>query len=251
MPPPSYAHKLPKVIKEHAQNEAIKYLIYSHNHSDHVGDASVFSDIQDLLVVAPLKVAENIKVRENPNILPPTITFQDQYNFSLGSEKVELKSASFHSENEDVFIYLPKQKFIMAVDTITPGEAPFMNFGATADMGAYLKFFDEILEYDFDVILSGHVSILGNRADVVEAKEYAYDVRDSILKGMQTFPERFDKTFAAFEYKNANLAYRSVIEQLRGECSSEIIEKWKNRLSVVDVWADSHCEKMILYYIMH
>ena len=249
--PPSFAAKLPEIIKQHAPNEAIKYLVYSHGHTDHVGGASAFSDIQDLQVVALLKVAENIKERGNPGILPPTITFQNQYNFSLGGEKVELKSASFHSEDADVFIYLPKQKFIMAVDTITPGEAPFMDFGATVDIGEYLKFFDEVLEYDFDIILSGHVSILGNRADVVEAKEYAFDVRASVLNGMQTFPERFAKTFAAFEYENANLAYRSVIEQVRGECSAEIIEKWKDRLSVVDVWADSHCEKMILYYIMH
>ena len=31
----------------------------------------------------------------------------------------------------------------------------------------------------------------------------------------------------------------------------EIIARWKDRLSVVDVWADSHCEAMVLYYIMH
>lgn len=249
--PPSFAHKLPKVIKQHAPNEVIKYLVYSHGHSDHVGGASAFNDIQDLQVIAQLKAVGGIKERANPDILPPTITFEDQHNFSLGGEKVELKSASFHSEDADVLIYLPKQKFIMAVDTITPGEAPFMGFGATADIGEYLKFFDEVLEYDFDIILSGHVSILGNRADVVEAKKYAFDVRDSVLNGMQTFQERFTKTFATFKYENANLAYRSAIEQLRGECSTEIIDKWKDRLSVVDVWADSHCEKMILYYIMH
>jgi len=249
--PPSFAHKLPEVIKRHAPNEAIKYLVYSHGHADHVGGASAFSDIQGLQVVAPLKVAESIKEGGNPGILPPTKTFQDEYKFSLGGEKVELKSASFHSEDADVFIYLPKQKFIMAVDTITPGEAPFMGFGATAHIGEYLKFFDEVLEYDFDTILSGHVSILGNRADVVEAKEYVFDVRDAVLNGMQTFLKRFEKFFAAYEYENANLAYRTAIESVRGECSAAIIDKWKDRLSVVDVWADSHCEEMVLYYIMH
>ncbi len=249
--PPSFAHKLPEVIKQHAPNEAIKYLVYSHGHTDHVGGASAFSDIQDLQVVAQLEVAESIKERGNPDILPPTVTFQDQYDFSLGDEKVELKSVSFHSADADVFIYLPKQKFVMAVDTIVPGEVPFMDFGATADVGEYLKFFDEVLEYDFDLILSGHVSILGNRDDVVETKEYVFDVRDAVLKRMPTFPERLAKTFEAFEYKNGNLVYRSVIEQVRGECSAEIIDKWQDRLSVVDVWADSHCERMILHLIMH
>ena len=249
--PPSFAHKLPDVIQLHAPNEAIKYLVYSHGHADHVGGANVFSDVQGLLVVAPKEVAESIKGGGNPGILLPTITFQGQYDFSLGGESVELKSASFHSEDVDVFIYLPKQKFVMAVDTITPGEAPFNGFGATADIGEYLKFFDEVMTYDFDFILSGHVSILGTRADVVEAKEYAFDVRDSVLNGMQTFLERFEQTFVAHDYENANLAYRVAMESVRGECSAEIIDKWKDRLSVVEVWADSHCETMVLYYIMH
>ena len=249
--PPSFAWKLPEIIKQRAPNEAIKYLVYSHGHADHVGGASAFKDVQGLQIVAPLKVAESIKEGGNSDILPPTKTFQNQYEFSLGGEKVELKSATFHSENVDVIIYVPKQKFIMAVDTITPGEAPFMDFGATAHIGEYIKFFDEVLLYDFDIILSGHVSILGNRDDVVEAREYVFDVRDTILKAMPTFLERFGTVFEAFEYTNDNLAYRSVIESVRGECSAEIIDRWKDRLSVVDVWADSHCEKMILYYIMH
>lgn len=249
--PPSFAHKLPEAIKKHASIEPIKYLVYSHGHADHVGGASVFGEVQNLHIVAPKLIAEAIKEKGNPDILQPTVTFDDQYDFSLGDEKVELKTASFHSEDTDVIVYLPKQKFIMAVDTITPGEAPFMNFGATAYLGEYMKFFDQILTYDFDLILSGHVSILGNRDDVLEAKEYVFDVRDTVLKGMETFLDRFNEILEAFEYQNANLAYRSAIESVRGDCSAEIIERWKDRLSVVDVWADSHCEAMVLYYIMH
>jgi len=110
---------------------------------------------------------------------------------------------------------------------------------------------DEVLEYDFDIILSGHVSILGNRNDVLEAKEYVFDVRDAVLKKMEKFLERFDKFYEAIEYTNDNLAYRVAIESVRSGCSAEIIDKWKDRLSVEDVWADSHCEIMILYFIMH
>ena len=51
--PPSFAHKLPDVIKQHAPNEATKYLVYSHGHADHVGGASAFGDIQGCEVVAP------------------------------------------------------------------------------------------------------------------------------------------------------------------------------------------------------
>jgi hypothetical protein len=41
------------------------------------------------------------------------------------------------------------------------------------------------------------------------------------------------------------------MERVRKECATEIIDRWKDKLSVVDVWADSHCETAIVYSIMH
>ena len=140
----------------------------------------------------------------------------------------------------------------MAIDTIVPGYVPFMDFGFTADIGEYLKSFDEILKYDFDVILSGHEILLGNRDDVIVAKDYAFDVRAAVAKAMPTIGERLGKASAAFgKDASGNLVYRSMIESVRGECSAEVIDKWKDKLSVVDVWADSHCELMFEYLLTH
>ncbi|MDJ0698516.1 MAG: MBL fold metallo-hydrolase [Woeseiaceae bacterium] len=249
--PPSFAHLMPNVISQHAPGSAVKYLIYSHGHNDHVGGASVFSDTEGLEIVAHADVAQSISRSDRPGILAPTITFTDQHRLSLGGEEIILTPASFHAEDMDTVVYLPRQKFVIAVDTITPGDVPFMNFGATSDVGAYLTFFDMILEYDFDHILSGHVAILGTREDVLEAKAYAFDVRDTALKGMSTFYDRFGAILSKLDEKNGNLAYRAAIEAVRRDCSSQIIERWKDRLSVSDVYADSHCQTFILYYIMH
>lgn len=249
--PPSFAHLMLNVTGQHAPGKAIKYLIYSHGHNDHVGGASVYGDIEGLEIVAHAEVAQSISKSGRPGILPPTITFTDQHRLSVGDEEIVLTPASFHAEDMDTVVYLPNQKFVIAVDTITPGDVPFMNFGATSDVGAYLTFFDMILEYDFDHILSGHVAILGTREDVLEAKAYAFDVRDTALQGMSTFYERFGAILSQLDDKNGNLAYRAAIEDVRRNCSSQIIERWKDRLSVTDVYADSYCLTFILYYIMH
>jgi hypothetical protein len=146
---------------------------------------------------------------------------------------------------------LPRQRFIVAVDTITPGEVPYANFGSTARLEGYFGFFDEILQYDFDTILSGHVSILGNRQDVIIARDYVRDVRATALKGMASMLPTFEKAFAAIGHKNGNLAYRVAIETLRRDCATQIINRWKDKLSVADVWAHTHCETVIQYAIMH
>jgi glyoxylase-like metal-dependent hydrolase (beta-lactamase superfamily II) len=249
--PPSFAHKLPGVIDAHASGEPVTYLLYSHSHTDHIGGSAAFGSIQGLKVVAPKSVALALEHANRSGILQPNTTFDDEYSLSLGRELVEIRTAHFHSENTDTIIYLPRQKFVVAVDTITPGEAPFMNFGATAKFAGYVDFFDEILRYDFDTILSGHVSILGTREDVSVAREYVHDVRDTALKGMETMLPTFEQTFAAFQHQSGNLAYRIAIETVRRDCAKQIIDRWKGKLSVVDVWADSHCETVILHAIMH
>lgn len=249
--PPSFASKLPGVIADHAAGETVKYLLYSHSHADHVGGSKAFEAVAGVRIVAPASVADAIRAEGHPGILIPNSTFTDQHAFALGRERVEIKTAHFHSENTDAIIYLPNQKFVVAVDTITPGEVPFMNFGATSRYDGYVALFDELLRYDFDTILSGHVSILGTRQDVLVNRDYVHDVRDTVAKGMKKFLPTFERTFTLLEHKNGNLAYRVAMEQVRKECATEIIERWKDKLSVVDIWADSHCETAILYSIMH
>jgi glyoxylase-like metal-dependent hydrolase (beta-lactamase superfamily II) len=249
--PPSFAQKLPGVIAEHAGGETVEYLLYSHSHADHIGGSTALEGVEGLRIVAPASIADAIDREDHPGILVPNQTFEDEYSFSLGREVVEIKTAHFHSENTDALIYLPEQKFIVAVDTITPGEVPFMNFGATSRFGDYVQFFDELLQYDFDTILSGHVSILGTRDDVLLNRDYVRDVRDTVLKGMEALLPTYSQTLAAFDYKNGNLAYRVAIESVRRECAMQIIDRWRAKLSVVDVWADSHCETVVLHAIMH
>ena len=229
----------------------ITHLIMSHGHSDHNAGGSTFADVADLTVVAAREVAETLAARPLPGVLTPTRTFDEALDLSIGGVPISLRTAHFHAEDTDVVIHLPEQSFLMAVDTITPGEAPFMNFGATVDVNAYFGIFDDLLAYDFEHFLSGHVSILGTREDVIAARDYAFDVRDTVIDGMETFDDRWMETFARFEFKNGNLAYRHGIEQVRDDCAEAIIDRWQDRLSAVDVWAASHCEYTVLYYIMH
>ena len=126
-----------------------------------------------------------------------------------------------------------------------------MNFGATSDFGQYLGLFDTLLDYDFDLMMSGHISVLGTRQDVSDTRDYAYDVRDTVRHEMEAMDQRFEEVYVATKYVNSNLAYRMAIESMRGECAARIIHRWSDRLSVVDIFADSHCQTAILYYIMH
>ena len=248
--PPSFADRLRNIIREMTR-KPIVYLVYSHGHTDHIGGAGAFSDVPGLRVLASEGTAAAIRQLDHPGVLMPTETFTGSKEFTFGDVPVRLNVADFHHESEDTIIHLPTKDFLIAVDTITPGEVPFMNFGATSSFGSYMHLFDTLLAYDFDHIMTGHVSILGNRDDVLLNRDYTMHVAKAVFDRMQTFEERFGRAFAAIGFENANLAYRIAMEEIRNECAAEIITEWQDKLSVADVWADSHCETALLFAIMH
>ena len=122
-------------------------------------------------------------------------------------------------------IYLPEQRFLMAVDTITPGEAPFMNFGGTSNLEGYMASFETFLAHDFEHFLSGHVSVLGNRQDVETARDYAFDVRDTVGALWPGFMDRFMANMELTKFQHGNLAYRMTMEQIRDDCAGQIVDR--------------------------
>ena len=249
--PPSFGERLRAAIEMAAPGVPITHVVLSHKHADHNGGWHLFADIEGLAVVGAQANADSLT--ENPlrGVLVPNETFEEALSFEVGGVPIELRTASFHSTDTDVVIFLPQQKFLMAVDTITPGEAPFMNFGGTSNLDGYMASFETFLAYDFEHFLSGHVSILGNRQDVETARDYAFDVRDTVHALWPGFMERFMGNMEVTAFQHGNLAYRMTMEQVRDDCAAQIIERWDGKLSVVDLWADSHCETVVMHTIMH
>jgi len=249
--PPSFGKGHRAAIEMVAPGVPITHLIMSHAHADHNGGGHSFADIDGLTVIAASANAESLAHNPLRGVPTPTQTFDEQLALTIGGVPVALQTASFHAEDTDVIIHLPDQRFLMAIDTITPGEAPFMNFGATSNFAGYLESFETLLAYDFEHFLSGHVSVLGNRDDLLLAQAYTMDVRETIYGLMPGFNDRMISAMRLVEFQNDNLAYRIAMEQIRDECTAGVIERWESRLSVVDLWAHSHCETVLLHAVTH
>jgi glyoxylase-like metal-dependent hydrolase (beta-lactamase superfamily II) len=249
--PPSFGERLRMAIDMAAPGVPITHFILSHKHADHNGGGAFFSDIAGLTVIGAEANAESLASNPLRGVLQPTETFESEASLTIGGVPIELATASFHSADTDVMVFLPEQRFLMAVDTITPGEAPFMNFGGTSNLQGYMESFETFLSYDFDHFLSGHVSVLGNRQDVETARDYAFDVRDTVGALWPGFMDRFMANMELTEFQHGNLAYRMTMEQIRDDCAGQIVERWEGTLSVADLWAESHCETVVMHTIMH
>lgn len=249
--PPSFGDRLRAAIEMSAPGVPITHFVLSHKHADHNGGGYAFTDIEGLTVIGAQAFADSLAKTPLRGVLAPTETFEDALSLTVGGVPIELQTANFHANDTDVIIHLPEHQFLMAIDTITPGEAPFMNFGGTANLEGYMASFDTFLSYDFEHFLSGHVSVLGNRQDVETARDYAQDVWETVYEMWPGFLDRFMANMELTEFQHGNLAYRITMEQVRDECAAEIIDRWQGTLSVVDLWADSHCETVVMHAIMH
>ncbi len=102
--------------------------------------------------------------------------------------------------------------------------------------------------------MAGHLGILGNRQDVLDSKEYTLDVKATIENVVKTASpdEIFGRAAKALEGRsNSDLSYGYFLETLAKQCGSQIIDKWKDRLAGVDVWADGHCEVALIHTLLH
>ena len=243
--PKDMGAKLLDAISE-VTDEPITHLIYSHIHQDHIGAAHIFPD--DVTIIAHEDTAQHLAMKNDPNRPVPTETFSDEYELSVGNQVLELSYiGAFHSKG-DIVIYAPEQKVLMVVDLLHPRGAPFKAFAVTTDLNAYIDVHDKILEYDFELLISGHEQIFGIPDDVSLNKEYVMSVKENAMQALQTvdfmeFANQYgsDGFYAIFE---------NYLDSLKQSCADTTISQWQDRLHSVGYFTKDDCQKMLFHLMI-
>ena len=246
--PETFGKSLPSAIAR-VTDKPIKILVYSHIHRDHIGGSAAFRYIRGLQIVACKGVADFLKEQNDPERLVPTETFESQKTIKFGGKTVELTRHFYHSNEGDLFIYVPEAKFLMAVDVVTPGYAPFQGFDLTTNFDQYLKVFDQLLAYDFTTFVGGHLTQTGGRQDVEISKEFAVDVYQTVKRIHNTIDQKAVVAEAAKKigYDNEFLLFKVVLDRVTAESMKELRPRWINRLAGVDVWLESQVRAALIY----
>lgn len=246
--PASFGKSIPSAVAK-VTDKPIKMLVYSHVHKDHIGGSAAFKDIKGLQIVALDSVSDFLKEMNDPNRLLPNVTFKSAKTIKLGGKTIELTRRMYHSPEGDLFIYIPEAKFLMAVDSVTSGYAPFQGFDLTTDFHEYLKMFDEILAYQFDTFVGGHLTDIGTEEDVEITKEYTNDVYHTVKRIHNGLDQEAVVAQAAKTVgpDNEFLLFKQVLDRVANDSVKEIQPRWINRLAGVDVWLPSHVRTALIY----
>ena len=213
------------------------------------GGSTAFKDIKDLEIVALDTVGDFLKEMDDPNRLPPNVTFKKEKTLKLGGKTAELTRHAYHSNEGDLFIYIPHAKFMMAIDCVTPGYAPFQGFDITLNFYQYLRMFDELLAYDFDTFVGGHLTSIGTKRDVAIAKEFTMDVYSTVKRIHNNMNEAAVVAEAAKTVGTDNefLLFKVLLDRATNDAVKELQPRWIRRLAGVDVWLPSHVRTVLIY----
>ena len=239
--PPAIGDKIPTAISE-VTNETIEHLIYSHSHKDHIGAAHIFQQQPDIEIVAQNETADILKMRNDPQRPIPTTTFVDNTTLTIGNKTIQLTYPGPYHQRGNIFVYVPEQKVLMAVDQLAPGEVPWKHLAATPEVPALIRSYDQALAYDFDVYVPGHGET-GTKEDIKIQQEYVNDLKNNSQFALTNV--NYTEATKNIDKQNNAATTEAYFNALTDICVDRMDNKWKGKLNGVGVWTDEHCEKMI------
>jgi len=238
--PPNTGEKILAAIAS-VTSEPITHVIYSHSHKDHIGVANLYP--QDVEIIAHEDTAAHLAAKNDPDRPVPTRTFTDTMTLEVGSQTVQLDYRGVNHERGNIFIYAPEQKVLMLVDVVFPGWAPFQDLALADSVDGFLAAQDQILDYDFDHFIGGHLTRLGTREDVEIQKAYFNDIVEAggRANGGMDFGAAFGEAAERGGASNPWAIFSILLDNIAQQCADEVTAKWGDRLGGVDVYTFGHC----------
>ena len=238
--PPSYASHIPQAIAE-VSNKPITHLVYSHAHTDHIGGAKSLGGRP--IIIAQAETNRLLARDSDPNRPLATVTFEDRYRLSVGSQVLEL---SYHGNAHlpgNIFIYAPNQRTLMVVDVIFPGWMPWRRFAVAQDIPAYFAQVKEINAMSFDTLVGGHVTRTGTHADVATQLAFIEDLKAAAAAALKATTPGEGLT-PADRRGNPWAVFDNYIDRVAIACVNQLTPKWSTKLAAYDVYIWDQCYSM-------
>ncbi|MDZ4346995.1 MAG: MBL fold metallo-hydrolase [Candidatus Binatia bacterium] len=154
----------------------VKYLIYSHDHSDHISGGEVFADTA---VVIAHENGKAVILGERRPTAVPDLTFSDRLTMELGGKKVELLYLGKNHSDNSIVMRFPDERTLFAVDFIPVKSLPFRDF-SDAYIDEWIESLKKAETLDFDILAPGH-GVVGRKEDVRALRAYLEELREQVL----------------------------------------------------------------------
>ncbi|MDH3594630.1 MAG: MBL fold metallo-hydrolase [Rhodospirillales bacterium] len=156
--------------------QEVEYLIYSHDHVDHIAGGEVFADTA--VVVAHDNAKAAILGEKRPTAVPE-VTFSDSLTIALGGKTVELSYLGRSHSDNMIVLRFPAERALFAVDFISVKRLPYKTL-SDAYFPDWIAAIRQVEAMDFDILVPGH-GPLGVKADAAEHRAYLEALHGAVL----------------------------------------------------------------------
>ena len=164
-------------------DQPVRYVVYSHHHSDHITGGSLFAD--QATFVSHAAARSHIVDAADSTTPVPSLTFTDRLLIDLGGKHVELIYTGKNHSDNSLVVLLPQHKLLFAVDFI-PVETVAYRTMRSDFPDDWIESLKRVEQLDFDLLVPGHGKI-GRKEHVRLFRGYLEDLRaavvDQIKKG--------------------------------------------------------------------
>ena len=168
-------------------DKPVKYVVYSHNHHDHISGGNIFKD-EGAKFIGHVNLLKELNDHPSTVTPLPDITFDDSYMVRLDNRELQLNYFGPNHGESLVVMRLPRENILFIVDIVTPRRVAFR---AMPDFwpDEWIRSLKEIEAIEFDYVISGHGPETEPAIDpasvVMEQRVYLEDLMTAVGDAMK------------------------------------------------------------------
>jgi len=167
----------------------IKYVIYSHDHFDHIAGGKPFKDLGAVFIAHRRAKERRLELKKqnalSPDIVMPDQVVDDKKTIKLGDTTLELIYVGRNHSDNSLVMRLPKEKLVLVVDFAPIESVQFRNIPDNASPLEYIDSLKKLAVLDWDRMIPGHPYAggrLGTKKDVEDDIAYMEDLSAEVKK---------------------------------------------------------------------
>ena len=192
----------------------ISHVVVTHYHADHVYGLQVFKELGAEIIAhrdgraylqsetAALRLQASREemapwVDEKTRLVPADRWIAEPTRFTVGGVEFLLQPAGPAHTAEDLVVFLPRQRVLIAGDLVFRGRIPFVG---QADSGRWIEGLDRLIGFDATLIVPGHGPVSRSAtADLQLTRDYLLHLRKTMGDAARNL-EPFEEAYAQADW---------------------------------------------------